>query len=160
MSKSLGNGIDPDHVINGGKNQKTDPPYGVDVARIWATSGDFTTDVSIGPNALKTAADQLRKIRNSAKFMLGCLNDFTAGDVKPVETLFHIDQYLLHRLSELTAQAEQAYDAYDFLRVNQLVQSFVTQDLSSFFFEISKVGLLPFASCQLPVLFGLVFACL
>ena len=80
MSKSLGNVIDPNVIINGGKDQKKEPAYGVDVIRLWVSSVDYTNDVNIGQNILKQLVDIRNKIRNTARFLLGistnCLRIF------------------------------------------------------------------------------------
>lgn len=68
MSKSLGNVVDPNLIINGGKNQKQQPPYGADVLRLWVSSTDYSGDVRIGDNIIKQLADVYRKIRNTARF--------------------------------------------------------------------------------------------
>ncbi len=76
MSKSLGNGVDPKVIIEGGKNQKQEPPYGADVLRLWVSSVDYSADVRIGNSIVKQLADIYRKIRNTARFLLGNLHDF------------------------------------------------------------------------------------
>ncbi|MEM6716917.1 MAG: isoleucine--tRNA ligase, partial [Cyanobacteria bacterium P01_C01_bin.147] len=67
MSKSLGNGIDPQVIIEGGKNQKKEPAYGADVLRLWVSSVDYSSDVPLGNNILRQTADVYRKIRNTAR---------------------------------------------------------------------------------------------
>jgi isoleucyl-tRNA synthetase len=61
MSKSLGNVVDPNIIINGGKNQKLEPPYGADVLRLWVSSVDYSSDVPIGNTILKQLSDVYRK---------------------------------------------------------------------------------------------------
>ncbi|KMW70647.1 isoleucine--tRNA ligase, partial [Limnoraphis robusta] len=76
MSKSLGNVVDPAIVIEGGKNKDKEPPYGADILRLWVSSVDYSTDVPLGGNILKQMADIYRKIRNTARFLIGNLHDF------------------------------------------------------------------------------------
>merc|ERR1711871_815008 len=76
MSKSLGNVIDPKQIILGGKNQKADPPYGADVLRLWVSSVNYASDVCIGPSIIKQSFDAYRKLRNTARYLLGNLHDF------------------------------------------------------------------------------------
>ncbi|CEQ39985.1 SPOSA6832_01558, partial [Sporobolomyces salmonicolor] len=82
MSKSLGNIISPSTIIQGGKNAKTEPAYGTDLLRIWVASVDSTRDVLIGPGILAQAFEGFRKIRNTARFLLGNLG----GELKEDST--------------------------------------------------------------------------
>ena len=139
MSKSLGNVIDPDVVINGGKNQKQDPPYGADVLRLWVSSVDYSNDMTLGPNILKQIAEVYRKIRNTARYLLGNLHDFDpAEDAIPYEQLPQIDRYMLHRSSEVLSEITAAYESYQFFRFFQAVQNFCVVDLSNFYLDIAK----------------------
>ena len=87
MSKSLGNVVDPNIIINGGNNKKTEPAYGADVLRLWGSSVDYSVDVPIGSNILKQLSDVYRKVRNTARYLLGNIHDFV-----PNEYNFEIDQ--------------------------------------------------------------------
>ncbi|MBD2025148.1 isoleucine--tRNA ligase [Leptolyngbya sp. FACHB-711] len=139
MSKSLGNVIDPAIVIEGGKNQKEEPPYGADVLRLWVSSVDYSSDVAVSKNILKQMADVYRKIRNTARFLLGNLHDFNpAKDAVPYDQLPELDRYLLHRMTEVFAEVTDAYDTYQFYRFFQTVQNFCVVDLSNFYLDIAK----------------------
>ncbi|XP_042401165.1 isoleucine--tRNA ligase, chloroplastic/mitochondrial-like [Zingiber officinale] len=76
MSKSLGNVVDPDVVISGGKNTKDQPGYGADVLRLWVSSVDYTGDVLIGPQILHQMSDMYRKLRGTLRFLLSNLHDW------------------------------------------------------------------------------------
>lgn len=78
MSKSLGNIVSPMTVIHGGKDKKKDPAYGVDVLRLWVATVEYWRDMAIGPKILSQAAESMRKIRNSTRFLLGNLGDGSA----------------------------------------------------------------------------------
>jgi len=139
QSKSLGNVIDPNIVIEGGKNQKEEPPYGADVLRLWVSSVDYSTDVAISKNILKQMGDVRSKIRNTARFLLGNLHDFDPSkDTVPYEQLPELDRYMLHRITEVFTEVTQAFDRFQFFRFFQTVQNFCTIDLSNFYLDIGK----------------------
>ena len=139
MSKSLGNIVDPTVVINGGKDQKKEPPYGADVIRLWAASVDYTGDVQIGKTILAQMSDMSRKIRNTARFLLSNLFDFDpAQDTVTYDQLPESDRYILHRLAEVTKDVTEAYDNFQFSRFFQTIQNFCTVDLSNFYLDIAK----------------------
>jgi isoleucyl-tRNA synthetase len=139
MSKSIGNVMDPMIVIEGGKNQKEEPPYGADVVRLWVSSVDYSSDVPVGKTILKQMSDVYRKIRNTARFLLGSLQDFdpTQHEV-PYDALPELDRYMLHRIAEVFTEVTDAYQKYEFFRVFQTVQNFCVVDLSNFYLDIAK----------------------
>ncbi len=139
MSKSLGNVIDPRVLIEGGKNQQQDPPYGADVLRLWASSVDYSSDVLIGKNILKQLSDVRGKIRNTARFLLGNLHDFDpAKDGIAYEQLPELDRYMLHRMTEVFNEVTDAFETFQFYRFFQTVQNFCVVDLSNFYLDIAK----------------------
>jgi isoleucyl-tRNA synthetase len=139
MSKSLGNIVDPAVIINGGKNQKEEPPYGADVLRLWVSSVDYSSDVPIGKTILKQLGDVYRKIRNTARFLLGNLHDFDPKtDAIPYEQLPELDRYMLHRITEVFTDITDAFESFQFFRFFQTVQNFCVVDLSNFYLDIAK----------------------
>ena len=139
MSKSLGNIVDPMIVINGGKDQKKEPPYGADVIRVWAASVDYNGDVPIGKTILAQMSDVSRKLRNTARFLLSNLFDFDpTQDIVAYQDLPESDRYILHRLAEVTKDVTEAYDNFQFSRFFQTIQTFCTVDLSNFYLDIAK----------------------
>lgn len=139
MSKSLGNVVDPAVVIEGGNNQKQDPPYGADVLRLWVSSVDYSSDVPLGKTILKQLADVYRKIRNTARFLLGNLHDFNPKtDTVAYEDLPQLDQYMLHRITEVFSEVTDAFENFQFFRFFQTVQNFCVVDLSNFYLDIAK----------------------
>jgi isoleucyl-tRNA synthetase len=139
MSKSEGNVIDPAIVISGGKNQKEEPPYGADVLRLWVSSVDYTSDVSVSKNILKQMSETYRKIRNTARFLLGNLDDFDpAKDIVPYAQLAEVDRYMLHRMTEVFAEVTEAYNSFQFFRFFQTIQNFCVVDLSNFYLDVAK----------------------
>ena len=139
MSKSKGNGIAPELIIEGGNNKKQEPPYGADVLRLWVSSVDYSSDVRIGKNIIKQTSDMYRKVRNTARFLLGNLHDFDPKqDAVAYADLPELDQYLLHRITEVFAEVSDAYESYQFFRFFQAIQNFCVVDLSNFYLDIAK----------------------
>jgi len=129
MSKSLGNTIAPEQVIK---------QYGADILRLWVAQSDYTADLRIGPEILKGVADSYRRLRNTMRFMLGSLADYTAADQMDPADMPELERWVLHRLAELDAKVRSGYDAYDFQGVFQAIFTFATVDLSSFYFDVRK----------------------
>jgi isoleucyl-tRNA synthetase len=139
MSKSVGNVVDPQIVINGGKDQKKEPAYGADVLRLWVSSVDYSADVRLGSNIIKQLADVRNKIRNTARFLLGSLDDFDPEkDAVPLEDLPEIDRYMLHRMTEVFTEVTTAFESFQFFRFFQTVQNFCVVDLSNFYLDVAK----------------------
>ncbi len=132
MSKSLGNTIVPEEVIK---------QYGADILRLWVAQTDYTADQRIGPEILKGVADSYRRLRNTMRFMLGSLADFTEADrIDPAE-MPRLERWVLSRLAELDAQVRKGYAAFDFQGVFSAVFNFATVDLSAFYFDVRKDAL-------------------
>eukprot|EP00210_Caulerpa_lentillifera_P007338 g7014.t1 len=139
MSKSLGNVLDPLFVIQGGNNQKQEPPYGADVLRLWVASVDYTSDVMIGKGILRQVADVYKKIRGTLRFLLGNLHDFDPEtNSVQINQLPALDGFILGRFYQLSHQVEAAYSSYQFPKFFSTIQRFVTSDLSNFYLDIAK----------------------
>ena len=139
MSKSIGNTVDPLQVIEGGNNKKKDPAYGADVLRLWVSSVDYTTDVCVGPNIIKQVFESYRRLRNTARYLIGNLFDFdpTVHTVE-YDELPDLDKYILGKYTELVAEVSDAFANYQFFRASQALLRFATADLSSFYLDIAK----------------------
>lgn len=130
MSKSMGNVVDPDVVI--GK-------VGADVLRLWVSSVDISNDVRIGDLILQQLAEVYRKIRNTARFLLGSLADFDARrHVVPFERMRLIDKMALVRLAEVLTKIRSAYDEVALQGLYQVLQNHCVVDLSSFYLDVTK----------------------
>ncbi|KAJ2613621.1 isoleucine-tRNA ligase [Coemansia sp. RSA 1365] len=138
MSKSIGNTLEPGLVINGGKDKKKEPAYGVDLLRLLVGSTDYTHDVSFGPTIFSGFSDTIRKIRGTMRFMLGNLDGFDANMTVPYENMQSIDRYILHELYHFKQNARVAFDSFEFFRAMQAVSNFTNTALSAFYFDISK----------------------
>ncbi|MEM9577740.1 MAG: isoleucine--tRNA ligase [Pseudomonadota bacterium] len=132
MSKSLGNTIVPEKVVQ---------QYGADILRLWVAQTDYTLDQRIGPEILKGVADGYRRLRNTMRYMLGSLADFTEKDRVAPKDMPELERWVLHRLAELDAKVREGYAKYDFQGVFQAVFTFATVDLSAFYFDIRKDAL-------------------
>lgn len=139
MSKSLGNVLDPNVIIKGGKNQKEEPPYGADVLRLWVSSVDYTSDQRIGKNIIKQLGDIRGKIRNTARVLLGNLDDFDPEtNLVAYDKLPAVDRYMLHRMTEVFGEVTEAFESFQFFRFFQTIQNFCVVDLSNFYIDIAK----------------------
>ena len=139
MSKSLGNIIDPLVIINGGINKKLDPAYGADVLRLWVSSVDYSADVPIGSNILKQISDVYRKVRNTARYLLGNIYDFDyKNDAVDISQLPLLDKWMLNRTAEVIDDITISFSNYEFSKFFQTIQNFCVVDLSSFYLDIAK----------------------
>ena len=139
MSKSLGNVVDPAVLVEGGKNEKQDPAYGADVLRLWVSSVDYSADVPLGPGIVKQLADVYRKVRNTARYLLGNLHDFVPQrDAIPVAELPLLDQWMLQRTAALIDSVSGDFERFEFYRFFQALQNFCVVDLSNVYLDIAK----------------------
>ncbi len=139
MSKSLGNVVDPTVLVEGGKNEKQDPAYGADVLRLWVSSVDYSADVPLGPGIVKQLADVYRKVRNTARYLLGNLHDFDpAVDAIPLPQLPLLDRWMLARAAELIDGVTADFERFEFYRFFQALQNFCVVDLSNVYLDIAK----------------------
>ncbi|MGF1549513.1 MAG: isoleucine--tRNA ligase, partial [Sphingomonadaceae bacterium] len=132
MSKSLGNVTDPLKVIG---------EAGADILRLWVASTDYFEDVRIGPEILSGASDAYRKLRNSFRYLLGALADFSEDERVGVEGMPELERYVLHLLAGLDAKLRAAADDFAFARYARALADFANEDLSAFFFDIRKDSL-------------------
>jgi isoleucyl-tRNA synthetase len=136
MSKSLGNVVDPLKVIG---------ESGSDILRVWVASTDYFDDVRIGKEVLAGSSDAYRKLRNSFRYLLGALSDFSEEEKLPVNEMPELERYMLHLLSKLDADLRAVVDKaagsenwLEFSRYTRALFDFANSDLSAFFFDIRK----------------------
>jgi isoleucyl-tRNA synthetase len=110
---------------------------GADILRLWVASVDYSDDQRIGPEILKSITDNYRKLRNTLRWMLGSLAHFEDEQVATSQRP-ELERYMLHRLAELCANIGEAYSEFDYKKVVALITSFMTTDLSAFYFDIRK----------------------
>ncbi|HNX14953.1 MAG TPA: isoleucine--tRNA ligase [Oscillospiraceae bacterium] len=128
MHKSLGNAVAPQEVIK---------DWGADVLRLWVAAADYQNDVRISPDIIKQLSEAYRKIRNTARFVLGNLSDFDpdkdfCDDYEP------LDRWALSRLSDLVKKVTAAYDNYQFHIVYRSLYDFCVVDMSNIYFDVLK----------------------
>ncbi len=130
MSKSLGNTILPKDITE---------KYGADILRLWVSSVDYREDVRISENILQQMSDAYRRIRNTARFLMGNLNNFDyANDKVDYEDMFEIDKWAMHKLEELKEKTTEYYDKYEFYSLFQEITYFCSMEMSSFYLDIVK----------------------
>jgi isoleucyl-tRNA synthetase len=132
MSKSLGNTVAPQDVIKAS---------GADILRLWVCASDYSDDLRIGPEILKTTADTYRKLRNTLRWMLGSLAHFRDEDRVALADMPELERLMLHELAELDPLVRQAYADFDYKRIYALLTAFMTADLSAFYFDVRKDAL-------------------
>jgi len=137
MSKSLGNTLKPQDVINGVKS-KNIPALGVDGIRLWVAQSDYFTDVAIGPTILKHVAENLKKIRFTIKFILGNLEGFSMDKSVPYQDLQLLDQYALSKLYSLQQICKESYSEFNFSKVVRNLNHHMNVELSSVYFDLVK----------------------
>ncbi|MFZ2995990.1 isoleucine--tRNA ligase [Sphingobium sp.] len=136
MSKSLGNVVDPLKIM---------AESGADILRVWVASTDYFDDVRIGKEVLAGSSDAYRKLRNSFRYMLGALSDYSEEEAVSYADMPELERYMLHRLAELDAELRSVVDKgaksenwLEFSRYTRALFDFANSDLSAFFFDIRK----------------------
>jgi isoleucyl-tRNA synthetase len=130
MSKSLGNGIEPQDVM------KT---YGADILRLWIASADYRNEMALSDEILKRVADSYRRIRNTARFLLGNLHGFDpARHLLPVADSLLLDQWAVQQAWDAQQAVIAAYERYDFPEIAQRIQNFCTNEMGALYLDITK----------------------
>jgi isoleucyl-tRNA synthetase len=129
MSKSLGNVVAPQDVI---KNS------GADILRLWVSSSDYSDDISIGPEIIKSNIEAYRKLRNTFRYMLGATDEMQDWERLGVAEMPELERYILHKLWETDQAVHAAYQVYDYKKIFAVLTQFMNTDLSAFYFDIRK----------------------
>ncbi|RZV41603.1 MAG: isoleucine--tRNA ligase, partial [Acidimicrobiales bacterium] len=132
MSKSIGNTVDPAQITK---------QFGADIMRLWVASSDFTEDLRIGDEIIKTSVDAYRKLRNTLRYMIGALDGYDSEDAVEYADMPSLEKWVLHRLTELDVQVRKSLKEHDYKRVFSTLFNFCTNDLSAFYFDIRKDAL-------------------
>ncbi|MEG1874525.1 MAG: isoleucine--tRNA ligase [Angelakisella sp.] len=130
MSKSLANGTAPEKITE---------EYGADILRLWVASSDYHSDVRISFEYLKQLSEGYRKIRNTARYILGNISDFHPDtDSVPFEKMLEIDRWAVSITNDLVAEVRAAYEALDFHVVYHAIHNYCSADMSSFYLDVLK----------------------
>ena len=130
MSKSLGNGIEPQDIM------KT---LGADILRLWIASADYSNEMSLSQEILKRNADAYRRLRNTARFLLSNLDGFDpVRDLVQCADMVALDRWVVHRAFEVQQKIIAAYERYDFAEIVQALLKFCSVDLGSLYLDVTK----------------------
>ncbi len=130
QSKSLGNGMDPVKMVK---------QYGADILRLWVSSADYHSDVRISQEILRQPSESYRKIRNTARFILGNLYDFDpCKDIVKYQDMMPIDHLALYNLNQVLDKCFSGYDRFEFYEVFHSIQKFCIVDMSNFYLDVIK----------------------
>ncbi len=129
MSKSVGNVVAPEEII---------AKYGAEILRLWVASVDYREDVRISDEILNRQVDAYRRIRNTCRYLLGNLSDFTPADAVADEALDPLDRYALDVVSQMHEEIQKAYTDYEFHKVFHGLHNVCVTDLSAFYLDVLK----------------------
>ena len=129
MSKSMGNVTAPQDIIE--RN-------GADILRLWVVGSDYSEDLRIGPEILKRQIDLYRRLRNTLRYVIGNLSDFSEDEFIDFDQMPELERWVLHRISELDVIIRKDIENFDFHNLFQQLHNFCSVDLSAFYFDIRK----------------------
>jgi len=130
MAKSLGNGIDPQDIL------KT---LGADILRLWVASSDYSNEMSLSQEILKRNADTYRRLRNTARFLLGNLHGFNPSQhIHPLNEMVALDRWIVHRAWQVQEKIKSAYTVYNMAEIVQTLLNFCSVDLGSLYLDVTK----------------------
>jgi isoleucyl-tRNA synthetase len=130
MSKSLGNGVDP---------QETSKKLGAEIIRLWVAASDYSGDIAGDDKILARVVDAYRRIRNTLRFLMANTSDFDpAKDAVPLAEMLEIDRYALSRAAQFQAEVLAHYEVYEFHPVVAKLQVYCSEDLGAFYLDILK----------------------
>ena len=129
MSKSMGNVIAPQKVMNS---------LGADILRLWVAAADYRQEMTVSDEILKRVSDAYRRIRNTARFLLGNLDGFVPGDALAPEQMLPFDRWAVDRALQIQNEVSQAYDDYQFMQVYQKVNNYCAMELSAIYLNVLK----------------------
>ena len=130
MSKSLGNGVEP---------QAVSTKLGAEIIRLWVAATDYSGDLGIDDKILARVVDAYRRIRNTLRFLLANTSDFDPqADAVPLQEMLEIDRWALARAAQLQAEILAHYEVYEFHPVVSRLQVYCSEDLGAFYLDVLK----------------------
>lgn len=129
MSKSMGNVIAPQQIID---------KLGADILRLWVAATDYRGEMNISDEILRRIADSYRRMRNTARYLLGNLSDFSADELLPAEEMLALDRWAIAVSRKLQSEIIEAYEQYSFHAIYQLLHQFCVVDMGGFYLDIIK----------------------
>ncbi|MFW5487530.1 MAG: isoleucine--tRNA ligase [Desulfovibrio sp.] len=129
MSKSLGNVLAPQEIID---------KYGAEILRMWVSAVNYQEDVRISDEIMNRLVDAYRRIRNTCRFLLGNLSDFTRDKAVPFDKMLPLDRYALDRMRRAHEKNQAAYENFQFHRVFHSLQDICVNDLSALYLDVIK----------------------
>ncbi|MDA9802156.1 isoleucine--tRNA ligase [Candidatus Pseudothioglobus singularis] len=130
MSKSLGNVIPPQKVVNS---------LGADILRLWIGSTDYSGEMTVSDEILNRSADSYRRIRNTMRFMLANMQGFDPkNDLVDMSNMLVLDRWIVSKTHDLQQQVINEYDNYNFHFVMKAILNFCTNDLGGFYLDVIK----------------------
>jgi len=129
MSKSLGNVVDPVQICD---------KYGADILRLWLASCDYFDDVRISNKIILQQVEVYKKIRNTIRYLLSNLSDFSVEKAVDYENLLLVDKWALGRLQQVIREITNSYEKYEFSRIHNLVVKYCSVELSSIYLDVIK----------------------
>jgi len=129
MSKSLGNVISPDKILD---------KYGVDILRLWVVASDYYDDLKLDNSILKAQTDSYRRIRNTFRYLIGNLDGFDEKEKISIENFPELEKYILHRLWQIDQTINECVKNFNFHNMFTALLNFCSNDLSAFYFDIRK----------------------
>lgn len=129
MSKSLGNVMSPQEVINS---------LGADVLRLWIAATDYRSEMTISKEILQRTSESYRRIRNTARYLLGNLEGFEPSEALAYDDLLDLDKWAVRLTATMQKQIESSYESYQFHQIYQRLHQFCVVDMGGFYLDILK----------------------
>jgi len=130
MSKSVGNVTAPQEIIK---------KFGADIIRLWVAAEDYRDDVRISPEILNRLVEAYRRLRNTARFLIGNLYDFDpTKDRMEMQELEELDRWILGRSQKHLARCIEAFEQFEFHVVYHALNNYCSVELSSLYLDIVK----------------------